>query len=85
MKELKRLNPDTAEGLTDHLVQQWPVALPEQDAQIQDLWNVEQEVVVDDLCEHGGREEVLLQEQKEKQEQKLLETSEARCSVQPSP
>lgn len=52
--------------LTYHLLQQWRVAFSEKHAEVQDLWDVKQEVVVEDFSESRGRNEVILRNSKER-------------------
>lgn len=51
---------------TYHLLQQRGVAFSKKHAEVQDLWDVEQEVVVEDFSESRGRNEVILRNSKER-------------------
>lgn len=52
--------PQTHTLHTYHLLEQQRVAFSKEHAEVQDLWDVEQEVVVEDLSERRGGNEVIL-------------------------
>lgn len=45
---------------TYHLLEQWGVAFSKEHAEVQDLWDVEEEVVVEDFSKCSGGQEVFL-------------------------
>lgn len=58
--------------LTDHLLEQGTISLSEEHAEIQNLRDVEQEVVVNNFSKDWGSDEVILQRKKKKSHKRIL-------------
>ena len=59
---------------TYHLLEQWRVAFSKEHAEIQDLWDVKQEVIVEDFSKCGGGNEVILRNSTEREDERLSES-----------
>lgn len=59
---------------TYHLLEQWRVAFSKEHAEIQDLWDVKQEVIVEDFSKCRGGNEVILRNSTEREDERLSES-----------
>lgn len=67
---------------TYHLLEQWRVAFSKEHAEVQDLWDVKQEVVVKDFSKCRGGDEVILRNHAERKEKRIFNfTKHLHCKI----